>query len=118
MRKLTFVASLLAMFAICAFAADVTGTWKGSMETPNGTRETTLNLKADGDSLTGTISGRQGDTPIQNGKVKGDNISFNVVRNFNGNEVKLEYKGKLKGDELDMDVSAGERNFSLKLKRQ
>ena len=118
MRKLTLIASLLAVFAICALAADVTGTWKGSMETPQGTRETTLNLKADGNTLTGTITGRRGDTPIQDGKIKGDTISFNVVRNFNGNEVKMEYKGKLKGDELNLDVSAGERSFKLTLKRQ
>jgi hypothetical protein len=118
MRTLTLIASLLAVFAICALAADVTGTWKGSMETPQGTRETTLNLKADGNTLTGTITGRQGEIQIQDGKVKGDNISFNVVRNFNGNEFKMEYKGKLKGDELNLDVSAGERSFKLTLNRQ
>jgi hypothetical protein len=116
MRMKLFV--LFALFALCALAADVTGTWKGSMETPNGSREVTLNLKADGAALTGTMSGRQGETPIQDGKVKGDNISFYVVRKFQDNEFKMEYKGKLKGDELKLDVSMGERNFSLTLKRQ
>lgn len=118
MRKLTLIASLLALFAICALAADVTGTWKGSMETPQGTRETTITLKADGNALTGTIAGRQGEVAIQDGKVKGDNVSFNIVRNFNGNEMKMEYKGKVKGDELKLDVSIGERSFPLTLKRQ
>ncbi len=75
-------------------------------------------LKADGATLTGTISGRQGETPIQDGKVKGDNISFNVVRKFNDQEFKMEYKGKVKGDELKLDITMGERNFEMTMKRQ
>jgi hypothetical protein len=116
MRTKLFV--LTALFALCALAADVTGTWKGSMETPNGSRDVTLNLKADGSALTGTISGRQGDTPIQDGKVSGDNVSFHVVRRFNDQEFKMEYKGKVQGDELNLDVNVGERNFQMKMKRQ
>jgi hypothetical protein len=38
---------------------------------PNGSRDVTLNLKADGNTLTGTISGRQGETPIKDRKIKG-----------------------------------------------
>src|SRR5579872_3417138 len=98
MRKFTMMCSLLAVFAICALAADVTGTWKGSMETPQGAREVTMTLKAEGKELTGTISGRQGETPISDGKIKGDSISFNVVRKMQDREFKMEYKGKLKGD--------------------
>ena len=118
MRKLTLILSLLALFAFCALAADVTGTWKGSMETPQGARDVTITLKADGNVLTGTISGRQGDAPIQDGKIKGDNISFNLVRKFNDQEFKMEYKGKLKGDELKMEITVGERTMPLNLKRQ
>ena len=118
MRKFTMMCSLLAVFAICALAADVTGTWKGSMETPQGAREVTMNLKADGNTLTGSISGRQGETPITDGKIKGDNISFNVVRKMQDREFKMEYKGKLKGDELKMEITMGERTMEMTMKRQ
>ena len=42
----------------------------------------------------------QGDQPITDGKIAGDDISFVVVANFQGNEVKLKYAGKVAGDEI------------------
>ena len=33
-------------------------------------------------------------------KIDGDNISFNQVVEFNGNQVKLMFKGKVAGDEI------------------
>jgi hypothetical protein len=108
----------MALFAAFALAADVTGTWRGSMETPQGSREVTLNLRADGNALTGTISGRQGETPIQDGKINGDNISFNIVRKMQDREFKMEYKGKLQGDDLKMEITVGERTMEMTLKRQ
>ena len=109
----------IAVFALTsfAFAGDVTGKWVASMETPNGTRETTFNFKADGAKLTGTVSGRQGDSQIQDGKVDGDNISFSVVRNFNGNEMKALYKGTLAGAELKLKMEMGDRNSEMVAKR-
>jgi hypothetical protein len=108
----------LAIMATIAIAGDVTGKWKSSMTTPNGqTVENVMKLKAEGDKLTGTISGRQGEQEIQEGKVSGDDVSFVVVRNFNGNEVKISYKGKLEGDTLKLNVSAGQRTFDITAKR-
>jgi hypothetical protein len=85
-----------------ALAADVTGTWKWSVERNGQTFETTLKLKQDGDKLTGTISGRQGanDTEITDGKVTGDTVTFKVTREFNGNKVVQTYQGKISGDTI------------------
>jgi hypothetical protein len=105
---------LLALFAVCALAADVTGTWKGSIETPNGAREVTLHLKADGDKLTGTMSGRQGDVEIQDGKIDGDNISFVFARG----DFKMQYKGKVSGDQIKFDITMGDRTFQMTAKKQ
>ena len=57
------------------------------MQGRDGTPRTqTFEFKADGATLTGTVSGMQGEpTPIQNGKVDGDNISFEVTRSRGGN---------------------------------
>ncbi|MBM3811184.1 MAG: hypothetical protein FJW20_06060 [Acidimicrobiia bacterium] len=115
--KFLQVTAVALLLAASALAGDVTGKWKGTVETPQGSRETTLTLKAEGANLTGSISGRQGETPIQEGKVDGDNVSFAVVRNFQGNEVKMQYKGKLEGTELKLTYSMGERSMQLNLKR-
>ena len=85
------------------WAADVNGKWVAQVPGRGGqTRETTFNFKAEGAKLTGTVSGMQGDQPISDGKITGDDISFVVVANFQGNEVKLVYKGKVAGDEIKM----------------
>ena len=111
-------------------AADskATGTWTwvqqggrgggGGGNTNANPRKTTLKLKADGEKLTGTLTkpmggGRRGGaggaaaaapepTPIEisDGKVKGDEISFSVKREFNGNAFVTKYNGKVDGDKI------------------
>lgn len=84
-----------------AWAADVTGKWTAQVPGRGGqTRETTFNFKAEGDTLTGTVSGMQGDNPISEGKISGEEISFKVKLNFQGNEFISVYKGKVAGDEI------------------
>ena len=78
---------------------EITGTWKSSFTNQNGDiRESTFKLKADGEKLTGTVTGRNNDTAIEEGKIKGDEISFSVTREMNGNKVTTKYSGKLTGD--------------------
>jgi opacity protein-like surface antigen len=93
--------ALALTLAPSAFAADVTGKWTAQVPGRDGqTRETTFNLTAAGEKLTGTVSGRSGDNPITEGTVKGDDVSFAVKVNFGGNDVKLLYKGRVAGDEI------------------
>lgn len=88
------------------WAADVTGKWTAEMQGRGGqTMTVTMNLKADGDKLTGTVSGRAGDTDITDGKIDGNNITFTVVREFNGNQIKQNYKGKLDGDVIHFSMT-------------
>jgi hypothetical protein len=100
------VAALLAACIVLsgisiAYAADPTGKWVAQVPARDGqTREVTITLKAEGEKLTGTISGRQGDTPISDGQIKGDDLSFTVTQSRQGNEVKVNYKGKVSGDEI------------------
>ena len=101
MRKLLTTTFLAGLLAVAALAADVSGKWTAQVPGRNGqTREMTFNLKADGGTLTGTVSGRQGDTPISDGKIEGDQISFSQTMEFNGNSMKFLYKGTVSGDEI------------------
>ena len=103
-HRMLFLSACLVLAAISvAWAADLNGKWIAQVPGQNGqTRETTFNFKVEGSKLTGTVSGRQGDNPISDGTVKGDEVSFTVVANFNGTEVKLLYKGKVAGDDLKL----------------
>jgi hypothetical protein len=114
---------LLSLFVVLVFtasAADVSGTWKAATETPNGTFETTFKFKADGDKLTGTTSNQfMPEAQIADGKIDGDNLSFTVTANFQGNEFKLNYKGKVAGDEikLTVEIPGRDRTFEMTAKR-
>ncbi len=80
---------------------EITGTWKSSFTNQNGqVRESVFKLKAEGEKLTGTVSGRQNDTAIEQGKIKGEEISFQVTREFNGNKMVFKYTGKVSGDTI------------------
>ncbi len=96
--------------AMVALAADVSGKWTFETEGRNGTMTNTLTLKADGGTLTGTIAGgRGGVVQITDGKVNGDNISFNVVREFRGNTMTTKYSGTISGDEIKLTIEGGRR---------
>lgn len=103
------VAALMVTFT--AMAADVSGTWTGEQQGRNGPQTVTLNLKAEGNTLTGAITGRGGETAISDGKVDGDNVSFTVTREFNGNTMKMKYSGAVSGSELKlkMEVEGSDR---------
>jgi opacity protein-like surface antigen len=100
-RMMAVVAVAVAILVAVVQAADVTGKWTGAVPTRDGgTRESTFNFKQDGEKLTGTMTGPQGDIELKDGTVKGDDVAFNVALSFNGNDVKLNYKGKIAGEEI------------------
>lgn len=111
---------LMAAFALTASAADVSGTWKGTAETPNGTVERTFVFKVDGHKLTGeTTSSMFGKSTIEDGKVDGDNISFTLTVNVQGNEGKVNYKGKVEGGTIKftIEVQAVGQTLEMTAKR-
>ena len=108
------------VFTALAWAADISGTWKAEFTAPDGsTRQNTFTFKQDGEKLTGTVSSAMGDVQIQDGKVTADAISFFVMRNFGGNDVKLSYAGKVAGNEIKFKVSfeGADRELELTAKK-
>jgi len=109
-KKLLFATTILLAVTLCLMAADASGKWAFEQEGRNGPVQVTLNLKVDGGALSGTLTrpGRDGnamETPISDGKVDGNNISFSVKREFNGNTVVTTYKGTLDGDNLKIEIT-------------
>ena len=101
-----WIALLSFALAIVAFAAtDVSGKWTADIPGRGGNvQKTTITLKADGSTLTGTVSNPMGETAISDGKVDGDTITFTVTREMQGNTVKQNYTGKVSGDEIKFSV--------------
>ena len=105
-NRLVTLFALLALACMVALGADVTGKWTGD----NGRGGTqTFDLKQDGSTLTGTVSGgRGGAVEISNGKVDGDNVSFEVTRDM-GDKGKFtaKYSGTVSGGSMKLSVDTG-----------
>jgi hypothetical protein len=101
-KRIAFLSVCFVIAALTlAWAADVNGKWTAQVPGRDGqTRELTFNFKAEGEKLTGTMSGQRGDSEIAEGKINGDQISFTVKINLQGTERKFLYKGTISGDEM------------------
>jgi hypothetical protein len=109
MRKLGLAVLFLALGSVAALAADFNGKWTADVQGRMGTQTLTFDFHVDGKTLTGKISTPRGDADISNGKVDGDNISFDQVLNFNGNSITIHYTGKADGDSIKFSRQAGDR---------
>ena len=94
-------------------AADVAGKWTSEVKGRDGNvRTMTYDFKADGENLTGTISSPMGERAISEGKVKGNEISFVVAMERDGQTFKMLYTGKIEGDELKLTMKSQNGEFS------
>jgi hypothetical protein len=106
--KYLAIAIAFLMVATTAQAADVDGKWSGTIDTPTGSYEQVFTFKADGSKLTGALSLTGGmETPISNGKIDGDNISFSVSLNYGQMPFTVAYTGVVSGDEIKLSGEAG-----------
>jgi hypothetical protein len=110
-RLVTLAAGLL-LFASSAQAAGVSGKWTAEFDTQVGQQKYTFDLKVDGETLTGKAfferMGQKGEADILEGKVKGDTVSFVEMLEFEGNKLRIEYTGTLKGDEISFKRLVGD----------
>ena len=108
-HRIFWMISAVLSLALVAWAADVTGKWTAQVPGRNGNmRDVTFDLKSSGQSLTGSMSARNGDVPISDGKIDGDSISFTVTLEFGGNTVKQMYAGKVAGSEIHFKREGGQ----------
>ncbi|MGA7340268.1 MAG: hypothetical protein WBE72_05890 [Terracidiphilus sp.] len=122
MKKLLCICAgvAMALSAAAALAADVSGSWTADSTGPDGSSyRLTFTFKQDGAKLTGTVQGPEGDPiEISNGKVDGNNISFQV--SFNG--MTISHAGTVNdaGDEIKLSTKTDQPDFpahDLTLKR-
>jgi hypothetical protein len=79
----------------------VDGTWHMKIQTPRGEQEAQLQLISTGRSLTGSFN----DTPIENGRLTDDGISF-TARLTSPIKLKLSCTATIDGDEINGKAKA------------
>ncbi len=101
--RMKIAAVVLVLFAgTLALAAtpDITGKWTASFETQIGKLDYTYNFKVEGEKLTGTAANQFGESKIEDGTVKADQVSFTETIDFQGQKITIKYTGKIEGDTI------------------
>jgi hypothetical protein len=90
---------------IKASTVSTSGTWKLHTAPKDGlTFEPTVKLTQAGNAIKGVYIGEQGETPITNAILFGDEVSFDVARERGDKKYRLHFTGKIKGDTLTGNV--------------
>ena len=113
-RQVLVLAILIMAGLICAYAADITGKWNAEFDSQVGKQVYVFEFKVEGAKLTGNAISKIGDattpttTPITEGTIKGDAISFVENLDYNGSPLKISYKGTISGDEIKLSRMVGD----------
>jgi len=100
LRRAVALLIFVAGVALSAYAADISGQWTATFNTQVGEQHYVYTFKVDGEKLTGTAKSDNGTSDIQNGVVKGDDVSFVENLDYQGQKLVITYTGKVSGDEI------------------
>lgn len=84
----------------------IDGTWNVTVNSPMGPQKSKVTLAANGETLTGTGSGPEGEKAIADGKVNGEAVSWKIDI-VSPMPMTVEFSGKVEGDKLNGQVKAG-----------
>lgn len=103
MKKSITLFSFLIVFVMVCLAADLTGTYKGSVIFQERKLDIVYKLKAEGEILTGAIHSEYGELPIFDGKINGSDFTYKIDIG-NG---PMEAKGKFMTDSIEITSNLG-----------
>ena len=90
----------LALPAVAAAQADVSGPWEVTIDSPQGAMMIDADLKQDGEALTGMITSPMGNVEIK-GTFKNNELAFSYSVPMQGQNLDITMTGKLAGDTID-----------------
>ncbi len=101
------VGAILLTGSASAQTADAAGTWDVSVNTPNGPIAALLILKKDGEKLTGSIAGAQGEVAVE-GTQKDKAVSMNFTVQTSNGPMAIVMTGAQDGDAIAGTTTVGE----------
>jgi hypothetical protein len=111
--RLILSAALALVCLGAARGADVAGKWRAEFDSQVGKQTYTFEFKIDGQKLTGKATferqDQKGEVELKEGKVIKGEVSFVEPAKIQDQEIRIEYKGGLTGDdELKLTRKVGE----------
>lgn len=86
--------------------SEVNGTWNIEVNTPMGKQNAELVVDGDGEAFTGSITITQGSSPINDGRVDGNKLTWSV-KITQPMPMTLEFAVEVNGDEMSGFVKLG-----------
>ncbi len=94
-------------------AADISGQWRGEVETPMGQLKMILSFQVDGEKVSGKTAvdfgGEKHESPLQDVTLTGDTLTFFETVNHDGNTFRIDYTGHT------ANAAADEISFARKI---
>ena len=111
-QTLIIAAGALALAGTVRADESVAGTWKGQFDSQIGEQKYTYVFKVDGTNVTGTATGERemgtNTVVITEGTIKTNELTFVEPLKFDDNELRIEYTGKVNGDEIKFHRKVGD----------
>ena len=82
------------------------GTWNTTINSPMGAQSGTLTLQTSGATLTGKMSGAQGEIALTDGTVDGNKLTWKAAMT-NPMPITLEFSAMIDGDKISGTVNLG-----------
>jgi hypothetical protein len=110
------LAWLLGLLSTLALAGDVTGKWQGNMSDGS---KTNFTLESEGTAMSGNMLDGTGKERPLTGKLGGDDISFHVTTEWQGQPVTLVGTGKVSEEQIQLHLASdnGYGSTDILLKR-
>src|SRR5262245_41612678 len=109
--KRILVASAVLLFmlsvTLAAQGPNVVGSWDITIESPQGKNNAVLVIKKDGDKLSAAMKSPRGERPLESVTLAGNDISFVMKDNVQGQDMVFTYKGKAESSSMKGDVDFG-----------
>ena len=86
--------------------ANVDGQWDAVVKSPMGEQRSTFTVQSSGNSFTGNMAGQMGALQVENGRVDGDRLQWNMQLTVPF-PMTLECHATVSGDQMTGEVKAG-----------
>lgn len=104
--------SVIGLLVATARAADIAGQWRAEFDTQIGLQKYLFTFQTNDDQLTGKaeveVGGQKREVEFKEGKITGDLVSFVEMLSFQGNDIRIQYTGKVGTNEIDFTREVGD----------
>jgi imidazolonepropionase-like amidohydrolase len=94
-----------------AAATSVAGTYAITIQIPGQPLAATLNITQQGGAISGTMVSQMGTSPVNNGKVTGNNFNFTSSVQFGGSSIEITVNGTVTGNQVTGTVDSPQGNI-------